>query len=214
VLANNRERKMKKSIVLLFISVSSLMMAANPADALKGGLKAGSDYSYMWDAKAPKIGFCGGGYFTFRLNDGIAIQTEFLYTMKGTDGYDCMLWPQPIGAIREITNCGITHLEYLEFPVLVKISAGGGLRFGAFAGPAPAIKLRAEHDLDPGVKIEVKGIRAFDFGIVFGGGIGFGRVSIEGRYTLGLVELTPDVDEYYGDGRKNRVISLMAGYSF
>jgi len=188
-----------------------------PTSALKlkitGGLKAGFNLSNYygdnvdaifdeyWD---PNLGFCGGVFVNFSINDIFAIQPEALFTMKGAqEEHDD--WSQKINA------------NYLEIPLLAKLSMRSKIaRPNLFLGPAFAIKLSSERVYDSGESDEIDYFKDTDFGLVFGGGVDFdtgqGKIVLEARYTLGLVQLKEEDDSVYDI--KNSIISFMAGYSF
>jgi serine/threonine-protein kinase len=54
-------------------------------------------------------------------------------------------------------------------------------------------------------------VKIMDFGLIFGAGVEFGKITVDARYNLGLT--TIDDSEEEADV-KNSVISIMVGYSF
>lgn len=174
-----------------------------PMRRLTAGLKAGLCISRFrgnyWDDLEPKIGFCGGGFITGNINSILAIQPEILFVMKGAeepDDYE-------------------VELNYLEIPVLIKLSMPGGIVAPKlFLGPAFAMKLISNEVYEDGYWVEIDYLTDIDFGLVIGAGIdldtGYGKIVIEARYTLGLVTIKDEE----GYDIENDVISFMAGYSF
>ena len=170
---------------------------------LTAGLKAGLCISRFrgnyWDDLEPKIGFCGGGFITGNINSILAIQPEVLFVMKGAEEPDDY----------EI------KLNYLEIPVLIKLSMSGGVVAPKlFLGPAFAMNLNSNEVYEDGYEEEIDYLTDIDFGLVIGAGIdfdtGYGKIVIEARYTLGLVTIKDEE----GYDIENDVISFMAGYSF
>jgi len=203
--------------LLVFPSLSS---AAPPKFGLKAGLNVadihGADvgtleslFGSSWKAK---LGFCGGGFVIFPLSKGMAVQAEALYTQKGAE----MSGTIDIGAGPEPFKL-YWNTDYLEIPVLFRygFETKGRLKPFLFAGPALGIKMSAK------LKVEAEGesadqdisnFRSTDFGLVFGGGVDIGKISIDFRYTMGLTKLLES--EGQTADIKNGVFTLMVGYCF
>ena len=111
-------------------------------------------------------------------------------------------------------------LRYLETPLLARAGSGtssSAVRGFVVGGVAPAFKLSArgkakfegqEHEQDIG-----EDVNGFDLGLAGGGGIEFGRVVVEARYTHGLLHVNSD-DNGDEDRINNRVFSVMFGFRF
>lgn len=214
-----RETDMKRTIfVLLAIALASTFLF--PGAVFGGrlteiGLKAGlnvADYSGDRPDTDSKMGFCGGAFITCSINEMFAVQTEFLFSMKGaklgekvrTDEYGNII---ETSSIRDVLN-------YLEIPVLGKLSVlpQGRVRPNLFAGPFFALKLTGKHKVGS-QETDLENLKDTDYGLVVGGGADFefgqGQLTVDARYTLGLAKIYDSpIDE------KNRVISVMLGYSF
>lgn len=145
-----------------------------------------------------------GGFVTWRGFGWIELQPEVLYSSKGA----------------KISEDDVTShliLEYVEIPVLARVSrAAGSRRVYAAGGPYVGIRLRAKartefsgatEELDLGEDLERR-----DFGVAIAGGVESGRLVIDGRYTFGL----SNIDAAATDGReaKNRTLSITAGLRF
>lgn len=179
------------------------------------GLKAGlniADYKSDWRDTDSKMGFCGGAFITLSINEMFAVQTEFLFTMKGanlgevvrTDEFGNII---ETSSIREVLN-------YLEIPVLGKLCVlpQSRVRPNLFAGPFFALKLSGKHKVGS-QETDMEHLKDTDYGLVVGGGVDFelgqGELTVDARYALGLAKIyDSDIDV------KNRVISVMLGYSF
>ena len=183
---------------LAFVVVLAVGLAALPASAgeTSYGLKAGLTYAKLDGNDVSgadyKQGFCGGLAVNYSLIPLLSFQPEILYSMKGAevDGQE-------------------TSLDYIEIPVLVKLSIPIPFLMipDLYAGPYAGIKIGAD---SPGVPAD--DFETLDYGIVFGGGFDIGLVAlsitIDARYSMGM----KSVHKY--DDAKNQVISVIAGLMF
>lgn len=185
----------------------------------KFGLKVGMNMANFSgdDAEGTdsKIGLAIGGSFTFNLNDKFAIRPEFFYSTKGSKFEESIF--------DDFTVRSTTSLNYLDIPILVVYSIQENLKL--FAGPSLGIYINGKSEWEIsgdflGVEIDDSGseniesdeINSPDFGLVFGASYSLGKISIEPRYSMGLVNVLY-IDNEDTD-MKNRVIQLMVGYSF
>ncbi len=218
-----------KRLIAIFVTeaFAFMLLLPNPSSAaeIKGGLKIGAVSAKLYGGQVEdleailgeesksRIGFSAGGFITFNIAEVFAIQSEILYTMKGIK-YE--------GEIIGTTIKVWWELDYLEVPVLAKIiiPTKGSVKPSLFAGPAVALKLsgkmKTEYGGEPG-EGDIEDIKRTDFGLVIGGGLDFGlgssgrgSLSVDIRYSLGL----SSISEFEGNDIKNRVLSMMVGYSF
>jgi len=215
---------MKKLLLVMGI-ILSLCVAASAQQAdvgVKGwGFKLGfdiakinTDYDELDDFLDSRVGFTAGAYLTYSLNRQFAVQPELLYVGKGAEK-DLFF----IGAHWSI--------DYIEVPVLLKfdIVPDGQVHPNLFFGPALAVLVGSELKASSVAVDVADGMKSIDFGLVFGAGIDYKRVTFDARYTLGLAntvdadkindltEAEPD-DFYYLEGDpsvKNTNISFMIG---
>ncbi len=144
-----------------------------------------------------------GGFASVPVAKGVFFQPEVLYTRKGAE-------------FRDESGKAWTHLDYVEFPLLVRFSPSSSGRVGLdlFAGIAPAVKARARmtiEDVDLDADSDISDlISSWDAGFVAGGGMHAGAFSAEVRWTEGLVNVVKDSSEK----SRNRTISVLAGYRF
>lgn len=180
------------------------------------GLKAGLNLTNLSgdDAGSPdtKTRFAYGGFFTYQFSPMFAIQPEIYYSMKGAK--DKMTYE---GATIDLTY----SFDYIEIPLLIKFMIpiqGSNIRPAIFSGPHLAInttaKVKAEYQ-DQSQEEDIDEFKSSEFGLQFGGGIGFpvgsGELGFDIRYIMGLttifdVEGDPDV--------KNSVINFNLFYAF
>jgi len=152
-----------------------------------------------------RIGAVGGVFANVPLLSWLDLQPEALFSMKGArldlEGASSSVW-----------------LDYLELPVLAKISrpGGGTYRYFAVIGPTIGVRLRARIRTDFGESTEEidisDDVERLDLGVTAGGGVQFGSVVVDGRYTLGL----KDIDKDKTDAVKvtNRAFSFTVGFRF
>ncbi len=150
-----------------------------------------------------RVGMVAGLFATLPVTSWLDLQSEALYTSKGgrldVDGVKASV-----------------AVDYLEVPILARLSrqGPGRGRYYAAAGPSIAFRLRARsrtsfasatEEVDLGEDIE-----ALDYGFAAGGGIEIGRLVLDGRYTFGL----KDIDKDDSARATNRVLSITAGVRF
>jgi hypothetical protein len=149
-----------------------------------------------------------GGIINYQFAELFSLQTGAAYTVKGAE-----------------TNTDVGDyyysLNYIEIPVLFKFFFPTGsqkvIKLNLFAGPTAAFNVASEAGTgdSEGYLTEINNIKVFDFGLAFGGGIGFptrkGILDFSLRYTLGL---TPVFIGSSNAGPKNYVISVITDYAF
>jgi hypothetical protein len=181
------------------------------AQGLELGVKAGVNIAterFQGDEGSPsvdpRIGAVAGVFATLHLLSWLDLQSEGLYAMKGTrldlEGVQSSVW-----------------LDYLEVPILARVSRGGGARrYFVAAGPSVGVRLRARartkfgdstEEIDIGDELE-----RLDFGVAAGGGVELGSFMLDGRYTLGLTDI--DKDKTDTVTVTNRTISFTVGFKF
>jgi hypothetical protein len=153
----------------------------------------------------PRIAVVAGVFANVPLLSWLDLQPEALFSMKGArldlEGAASSVW-----------------LDYLELPVLARISrpAGGTRRYFAVAGPAIGVRLRARTRTDFGDSTEELDIshdlERLDLSVTAGGGVEFGRLVLDGRYTLGFKDI--DNDKTDAVEVTNRAFSFTVGFRF
>jgi len=195
------------------LAFSALAVSANGAQAqdMEIGFKLGAafaNFSNPFEPGEPDpqsiTTFAGGGHLRFGLSPSISLQPELLFMRKGADAGDNIE--------------GHVEIDYAEIPVLLRFDIPtGGVGFSPFlyAGPYAAFEVACKLE-DGGVEVDCEDgeHESFDYGAVFGAGLGFaagpGRLVVEGRYDLGLQNLTTDSND---PEQKNRAIGLFVGYA-
>jgi hypothetical protein len=217
-----KERGLRKLLL-----VSCLILAFTAAEASAGaldfGFKGGINIANIHgedpgDEGDWKNGFSGGILLDWGITPVFGIQPELLYVQNGTktDFLDAVL---------------SLKFNYLQVPVLamVDLPVGGQLIPVLYAGPYVSILLDSDLTLEADENSATVGLKdytkSYDSGFVFGAaidfGLGAGKMTIEGRYNLGMVE----IDDGIGTGllgiediektdMKNESWMIMAGFTF
>lgn len=205
------------------LAVSACVLVLIPAEGaaqsvgggIKGGLSLGDvpEVGNVLDVEgfdtSLRTGFAVGGFLTWRFESGFAIQPEVLYTQKGVK----------LTFVEDSVSVdGEVEADFVDVPVLARYTFGqGGTRGYVFAGPsfdfkvsakakASAMGVAEEEDLDE----EVEG---FEFALVFGGGVEFGPVLLEARWSEGLTNLAKEPDGDASDV-KTRTFLILGGVRF
>lgn len=141
-----------------------------------------------------KIGAHVGAYVAFPLGEVISVQPGVFYSMKGAKSGDASL-----------------NLNYLEIPVNLVYSFGGGEGFMINAGPYLGLLMSAKAE-----DVDVKDLySSTDFGVNLGVGYQLPMgLMIRAQYGLGLANIASD-DLKAGTDMKlsNNVIGITLGYT-
>ena len=180
---------MKKTI--LFTGVMFIITVNCQAQLLQIGAKVGLNYanysgtSIQTDALTS---YHAGLIAEVKLLDKFAIQPELLYTTQGAS--------YKVG-INEIKN----ELGYIAIPVLAKLYLSKS--FSLELGPQASFLLSEKN------KFDANDANTFDFAVDFGLGFKVTKsIFIQGRYVLGLTEVSQDAKA------KNAVLQLSAEIIF
>ncbi len=212
-------KKTTKAFLIGALALVLLLPGTSLAKGIKAGFKIGMNNADFFGEEAKELeqdlgtelkskwGVCAGGFIQLNLGNVLAIQPEFQYTMKGA-----RMEEELAGETFKVAY----NLSYLEVPVLVKfmIPTSGGVKPNLFVGPAIAIKLSAKLKMEYLGETEKEDVsddmEDTEFGLIFGGGLDFGKLMFDVWYGLGLTTLS----KYEGEEIKNGVISFKVGYSF
>jgi len=173
------------------------------------GVKGGVNFATLDSGEGPdipfeyRLGLVAGGFVTWPIGSHLDIQPEALYSQVGAT-------LEVLGVDSEIKT------DYLVTPILVRYrlqSSGSGLVL--FGGPSLGFKLSAKSVSEFGdftseddISDEIESV---DYGVVFGAGWEAGRLTIDGRYTWGLSNISTREDD---PKTQHRVISVLAGVRF
>lgn len=202
----------------ILVGVTMMVAAASPtyAQGPTFGVKAGvtfadlsiepaegeEDDDDLADILGNKTGFVVGGFVEVPVAPQFSIAPEVLYVQKGSKA--------------EVEGGSITiTIDQIQIPVLFKANfSGGSVKPFVTAGPAFGFKVSSKFKLEgiPGeedFEEDNDDVEAMEFSLVFGGGVKFGKASVEARYDLGLNNLVEDSGE-----AKSRTFSILFGYAF
>ena len=192
---------MKKRVTVL-IMLAALLFMTNGVAQMQIGPKVGVNIANLGGDDADelvgegldsKTGFGGGIFFMYQFSNMFAIQPEAYYSMKGATYKEG-------GGELTIT------LDYIEVPLLLKLIIpveGSKIRPSIFAGPAVGFnttaKIKVEFDGESAEEDIKEDVTSTDFGLVFGGGLGFmigkNELGFDIRYILGLSSIDDSSDE-------------------
>lgn len=197
------------SLAALLTLLPAPLFAQLPGLGIKGGVNLANQHTSGDGAEDSGLkslpAVVAGAFTTFRVASWLEFQPEVLYSVKGS----------------KVDESGFTSkllIDYLDVPLLARVSKRGSGRLGFYGigGPYFAFQVRARTrtsfgaetvELDIGEQVE-----RTDFGFSAGGGMEWGSLVFDGRYSHGL----KDIDKERTDSIKvtNRVITITAGYRF
>jgi hypothetical protein len=197
-------RRFSAAIIAILISSAVPAFGQGFSMGAKGGgsfanvkFDTSGDTSARWFPVA-------GLFATFAPHWGVSLQPEVVYSMKGAR----------LGGGGAPT---LVMLDYVEVPVLGRVSMTAfGRRLYVIAGPSFAVRVRARtrttfSDVTEEIDIADQ-VKRFDVGIAGGGGVEFGALVFDARYTFGLTDI--DKDKSDASSAHNRVFSLTGGWRF
>jgi len=207
--------------MVLFLIVAG-KVDAQLSLGFRGGINASNmDFTNNPDFRLQKplyrLGFQGGLFIQYSNSPHVGLQGEFNYTQKG--------WAEETNTA---TNTKYQRLNnYLEFVTLTHIFIGKDkFRFIINIGPYAAYAISSTEwtkDMSNGIEISNEYIfddekdNRLDYGLLAGAGFeyvfSFGTVHLEGRYSMGLGNISK-VKTTASELSQNRVISITAGYVF
>jgi hypothetical protein len=157
-----------------------------------------------------RIAIAVGGFIVLPVARTVSVQIEGLFNPKGAKLYDAEL-----GATSTLL------LDYVEFPLLARVSGPRPRSLHVFAGPYFAIRVGATRQISvtgpgftAGERTDMGGeVERFDTGLVAGGGFHVReRMVIDARYSWGFRDVNTDTTD--GVRFHHRVLTVMAGMRF
>ena len=210
---------MKKLTIALLASCSLFGMNVNAQEDyrenLKFGIKAGANYSNVWDEKQEdfeangKAGFAGGVFLHVPIGKFLGVQPEILFSQKGFKGSGTFLGQSY--SFKRTTN-------YLEVPLLFTFKQASF--FTVVAGPQYSFLMSQQDDFTSGPytssefrEYENDNIRKNTLGAIVGFDVNVNHFVVSPRVGW-------DFQTNHGDGSsstpryKNQWIQLTLGYRF
>ena len=207
-------------IVILLIFSDQAFGQLNIKDFVWGG-RVGLNYSNIRGEDSGELDVKTGGvigvFSRHKIGNGFLIQPEINYTTKGGAQRVTIFNPETnISTQLDFT----VSFDYLEIPIFLKYNfnshKGDFAKPELFMGAFTAFKLATSVELDNSRgagAVDLQNIKGADFGIAFGGGIGFAvdnvDLLIELRYTLSLPSYDNSGDKL---DLKHGVFSLTTGF--
>ncbi|MGE0589352.1 MAG: porin family protein [Cyclobacteriaceae bacterium] len=195
------------TIAVVALSLSSAY-AQSPRMGIKGGLNISNLYVDDVNDENSRIGFNAGFYGQPISSDVFALQTELLYSTKGSENeYD--------GFVDQNVKF---NLNYLEVPVLAVFKLGNTteLHAGGYGGYLLGVNVKYSGDiLSGGEDLDRDNFETVDYGLIGGVGFNFGDVQIGARYNYGLRQLakTDNAKSILGNS-KNSVANVYIAFNF
>ncbi len=217
---------MKKMVVTLFALF--LLISSTSFAQFKFGPRFGINLSSISDdpdypagvEQSSQLNIMFGAAAELGIAGPIAVEVELIYVKKGED---------LTGFVNGLPAEQTSSASYLEFPILAKVKFPlGVISPYAFVGPSIGILLSATQELtiqgQSQGEVDVKeNLSSIDFGLAFGGGLGFNiapliTLTFDARYSLGLTNIidnSQQQQQQQGESSaKTRGIQLMLGAMF
>ncbi len=183
---------MKLRIMTTAFLIAGLLVCRASAQTFNLGLEAGANFANFIGDDVSKtkltdsrLGFAGGGFLGLNFGNNFSIRPEILYEQKGAK------------IAGESTT---SELDYLEVPILVKLSLGTPVVNPAILlGPAFSENVLSNN---------LSGVNSFDTGLIGGVELDFDKLIISGRYELGLQNVENKAN------LQNGTLTFLVGYSF
>jgi hypothetical protein len=202
------------AIVLLVCVGIGPAFAQEVAVGVKGGVNLATIPALADAVDEPDLdttwrtGIALGGFVAFAVGERFDIQPEVLYVQKGIRFEGSM---GPFGGESTV------ELDYIEVPVLAvfRFAADRGSTGYVFGGPAFAFNTGARvstSGIDEEPEIDDM-IKDSEFSLVFGGGVSFGRLLAEARWTEGLTAID-DAGTLLDEEVRNRAVTFLFGVRF
>ena len=190
--------------VLLLASLATAPLGAQVRlGLLAGGVSANVTTATVDQIpnKSSQTGFMAGVSATASIGKRLSFGPEVAYVQKGVKAQD-----------NSHTVNEDVKVSYLEVPLLLRANLGtGSIRPYLLGGPSFAIKtgckLRlygAGTDTTRNCKDVNADVESSDFGVMVGGGIGFGRFALSVRYDMGMKNINKK--SVGNDAVKNRTV--------
>jgi Outer membrane protein beta-barrel domain len=171
------------AVILCSVTLSTIVIAQSKRAGIKGGLNISNLYLNDVTDENARLGLHAGIYGQLVSSDVFALQTELLFSTKGSHA------KYSDGAFQQEVKY---NLNYLDLPVLAVFKIGElvELHAGGYASYLLNANISYSGDLANGLdEVDQDNLKSFDYGLVGGVGFNFGNIQIGARYNLGLVEL-------------------------
>jgi len=182
---------------LIVCEQANAQAASTKRAGIKGGLNVSNLYIDDVTDENARPGINIGLFGELVSTEGFGLQTELLYSTKGSK----IVYDTP--ANQEIQY----NLNYLELPVLAVFKLGAvDLHAGAYGGYLLGANISYDGELADGTdEIDKDNLKSWDYGLVGGVGVNFGAMQVGARYNYGLVKLSNSdaADFLIGDSKNS-----------
>lgn len=198
-----RTKKMALAVVTMVMVAAGYAQAqSNTRVGIKGGLNISNLYIDDVNDENARTGFHAGLYGQVFSTPAFALQTELLYSTKGSQA-------QYAGLVNQQVKF---NLNYLDLPLLMVFKVGQAAEFhlGGYGSYLVRVNTSYKGDIANGVReMDKDNFKAYDYGLAGGVGVNFGAVQVGARYNYGLVKIakTDSAKKLLGDA-KNSVAQL------
>jgi hypothetical protein len=217
-MSNLKFNNMKKSMLFLLIILALCVQIVNAQTfGIKGGVNfANLNVSVSGMSVSPNslTGFHIGPVAEFKLKESLFFNTGLLYSMKGAKVEEEMT---------DASGTTTDKINYLEIPLNLayKFPINEKSRFFIQAGPYLAYGLSGTEE-SGGESFDLfssdGGMKRFDYGLGFGGGVQFGSIAASVNYQLGLANLLEPMSSIFFEPSdiklKNKVLQISLAYMF
>ncbi len=219
-------KKLKLSLVIAILCMTTLASAQSASLIIKGGLNMSNFYGNNLSGKNVKPGYHGGIGLDLEFVTNISLQTGLYFTSKGAE-YTTSI-PSGLGEIKYNVTA-----NYIQLPIHLayKIDVTPGTRVFVHAGPYLAYGVGGTRTIDseytPNLdqffgEQEINtfdkkyGYKPFDMGVGLGVGADFGVIIIDFGWDMGLKNIARGIERIpvYKPKKKNHSAYLSVGYKF
>lgn len=200
----------KLTFITTIICLTSFLQAEAQSPSrmgIKGGLNVSNLFIDNVDDENARIGFHVGLYGQLFASEAFAIQTELLYSTKGSKhSYTSGSFNQDIKY----------NLNYIDLPILAVIKLGEEveLHAGGYASYLVNVNTSYDGDLINGTdEVDKDNLKSYDYGLSAGLGFNFGTgVQVGARYNYGLVKIAESsgAQALIGDARNSNAQVFVA----
>ena len=200
---------MRVRVLAIFVAAMALVSGPAFAQAVTGNVKVGVNFASVKFAEGTeeastgwKPGLAIGAGVDVPITEMFSFQPEVLYSMKGGKG----------GEAFDDDDENKLKIDQVQIPILFKASFSTAtvrpyVVFGPGIGFTAKAKFQQSGEVEEDIKDDVEKV---DFSGIIGGGVQFGRGSLEIRYDHGFRDLDKDTD---GEA-KLKTVTFLLGVSF
>ena len=188
----------------------------------KGTIEVGLSGFNIESTSDAKLGFAGGIFAEFPLNDFISIQPEVLYMQKNSKESDDFFDTGFDDFDDFDDESASTNLSYIDVPLLLKLNVplDGNIQPYIAAGPFVGYLLDAKAKVEGDEEDLKEFMKDINYGVIFAAGINFGKIGVEFRYDMGLANIFDedallngdDFDDDFGFGDID-INATLSGFS-